>query len=388
MTPQRLDAASHLPGELNHLTHIPRGPALIIAPWNFPLAILTGMTVAALVTGNTVLMKPAEQSPAIARALAETLWSAGVPRSVLHFLPASGETVAAPLVRDPRIALIAFTGSKAVGLDILRAAATTAPDQSNLKRIILEMGGKNAIIVDSSADLDEAVAGVRHSAFSYAGQKCSACSRCIVLSDIYDLFLSRLVAATASLTLGHPADPATDIPPVIDAEAAAKIRRYIEIGQRDATQAYPPPNASASAPHSEFAIRTSDFPLIPPHIFTNVPLTSPLATDEIFGPVLAIFRAASFDEALALANASPYKLTGGIYSRTPSHLAKARTDFRVGNLYLNRPITGALVARQPFGGFGLSGLGSKAGGPHYLLHFLDPVATTENTLRHGFAPDE
>lgn len=364
-------------GEDNAIIHEPRGVAVVISPWNFPLAICAGMTTAALVTGNTVIVKPAEQTPIIAQQLCEALWEAGAPRDVLQFLPGQGERVGASLVRDPRVALIAFTGSSAVGLDILRASAASLADASTgmpLKHVVCEMGGKNAIIVDSSGDMDEAVLGVRASAFSYAGQKCSACSRVIVLDDIHDNFVSRLVESTRALIVGDALDPATDVAPVIDEEAAAKIYSYIAIGKQEATLAYP--ERESFAPSS----------MISPHVFTNVPPASRIATTEIFGPVLCILRAKTFDEALHLANSVRYKLTGGVFSRTPSHLQQARKEFLVGNLYLNRGITGALVGRQPFGGFGLSGLGTQAGGPDYLLHFVHPRAIAENTLRRGFVP--
>jgi RHH-type proline utilization regulon transcriptional repressor/proline dehydrogenase/delta 1-pyrroline-5-carboxylate dehydrogenase len=374
--PQRL---GRFVAELDEQWHIPRGPAAIISPWNFPLSICAGMTVAALVTGNPAIVKPAEQTPAIAKLLCEILWQAGVPRDVLHYLPGVGETVGRALVRDPRVALIAFTGSRDVGLEILRAAADTSPAQHALKQVICEMGGKNAIIVDTSADLDEAVAAVRDSAFGYAGQKCSACSRVIVLESASDAFVSRLIEATRTLVMGDPLDPATQMGPVIDQAAAEKIRRYIEIGKQEGTLALgvmdvPPPV------HGK--------PFIGPHIFTEIEPRHRLANEEIFGPVLSVMRARTFDEALHIANATDYKLTGGVFSRKPSHLERARREFRVGNLYLNRNITGARVARQPFGGFGMSGTGTKAGGRNYLLHFTLPRACCENTLRRGFAPQE
>ena len=328
-SPQRL---GHFTGEHNTLFHQPRGVAAVIAPWNFPLSICTGMTVAALVTGNCAIVKPAEQTPAIARRLCEVLWSAGLPRDVVQFLPGVGEVVGAALVRDPRIAIIAFTGSKDVGLQITATAAQTPPEQLWVKRVICEMGGKNAIIVDESADLDEAVLGVRQSAFGYAGQKCSAGSRVVVLESLHDAFLACLVESTRALVLGDPRDPATDIGPVIDSEAAAKIRRYIEIGSREATMSYP--DAAATAPAAKLEN------LIPPHIFVNVLPMHRIAREEIFGPVLAVPKAKDFSHALELANDSAYKLTGGVFSRTPSHLERARAEFRVGNLYLNRGITG------------------------------------------------
>lgn len=380
LTPRPL---TKLTGEDNQTWQEPRGVTAVINPWNFPLAICCGMTVAALVTGNTAIVKPAEQTPGIARRMCEILWEAGVPRDVLHFLPGVGETVGAALVRHPRVANIAFTGSKAVGLEIVRQAAVTPEGQRLVKRVICEMGGKNAIIVDSSADLDEAVLGVRSSAFGYAGQKCSACSRAVVLADHFESFLQRLIESTRTLSVGDPLDPGTDMGPVIDEEAAAKIRAYIEIGQSEARL--------VSAIDAAAAHAASGKPFIGPHIFAieNYDPARPprIATEEIFGPVLAVIRAADLDEALAIANQSDYKLTGGLFSRTPSTLARVRREFRVGNLYINRGITGALVGRQPFGGFGLSGVGAQAGGADYLRQFTDPRTWTENTIRRGLVPE-
>jgi RHH-type proline utilization regulon transcriptional repressor/proline dehydrogenase/delta 1-pyrroline-5-carboxylate dehydrogenase len=393
-------ALSHIPGEDNQVSHEPRGVAAVISPWNFPLAICCGMTVAALVTGNTAIVKPAEQTPGVAKRLCDILWQAGVPHDVLHVLPGQGEMVGAALVRHPRVATIAFTGSKAVGLDILRAAGNTPDSQGFIKRVICEMGGKNAIIVDASADIDEAVLGVRQSAFSYAGQKCSACSRAIVLEDNYDVFLSRLVESTRALAVGDPLLPGTDVGPLIDAEAAEKVRRFIEIGKQEAKLEFPcTPHGRDGRVTAERdtgvppVLATSDSAsLISPHIFSieHYDAAHPprIATEEIFGPVLTVIRVKDLDEALAIANASTYKLTGGCFTRTPSTLVRVRREFRVGNLYLNRGITGALVGRQPFGGFGLSGAGTKAGGAEYLRHFTDPRVCTENTMRRGFVPDE
>ncbi len=365
-----------VPGEENAYFYRPRGVAVVIAPWNFPLAILTGMTVAALVTGNTVVMKPAEQSPVVAAKLMEIFREVGLPDGVVNYLPGVGETVGPELVGSPDVDLIAFTGSRAVGLEINRRGAETDPRQKSVKRVIAEMGGKNAIIVDDDADLDEAVLGVVHSAFGYAGQKCSACSRAIVLEGVYEAFLERLIGATEALRVGPAEDPATQVPPVIDAEARQRIRQAIEEGKQ--------------AGRLVLACDTSELDdegfYVGPHIFADVDPQSPLAQVEIFGPVLAVIRAKDLDEAIAIANDTDYALTGGLYSRSPEHLKRARRDMEVGNLYLNRGITGALVERQPFGGFKLSGIGSKAGGPDYLLQFLIPVNVTENTLRRGFAP--
>jgi RHH-type proline utilization regulon transcriptional repressor/proline dehydrogenase/delta 1-pyrroline-5-carboxylate dehydrogenase len=367
-----------VPGEENSFSYRSRGVAVVIAPWNFPLAILTGMTVAAVVTGNTVVMKPAEQSPVIAAKLMQVFREIDLPEGVVNFLPGVGEEIGPTLVNHPDVALIAFTGSQAVGLAINQQAAVTNKRQDSVKRVIAEMGGKNAIIVDDDANLDEAVLGVIQSAFGFAGQKCSACSRVIVLDDAHDEFVSRLINATRSLRVGPAEHPGTFVGPVIDAEARERIQRYIEIGNQEATLALTYPVAG---------LESEGF-YIGPHIFTNVQPDARLAQEEVFGPVLAVLRAKSFDEALEIANGTRYALTGGVFSRSPGHLRQARQEFAVGNLYLNRSITGALVERHPFGGFKMSGIGSKAGGPDYLLQFLIPVNITENTLRRGFAPPE
>jgi len=364
-------------GERNDLFYQPRGVAVIISPWNFPLAICAGMTVAALVTGNTAIVKPAEQTPGIASLLTDILWQAGVPRDVLQFLPGPGQTAGAALVRDPRISVIAFTGSKAVGLDIIQAAGVTPDDQPHVKRVVCEMGGKNAIIIDSSADLDQAVVAVRQSAFGFAGQKCSACSRVICVDDVHDRFLDRFINATKALSVGDPEHPGTDVGPVIDADAYNKIQRYIEIGKQEGKLELAMQPTAADAQGK---------PLVGPHIFSQITPEHRLANEEVFGPVVAVMKAASFDDAMQIANATPYKLTAGLFSRTPSHIARARRELRVGNLYLNRGCTGALVGRQPFGGFGMSGIGSKAGGDQYLYQFVEPRCITENTMRRGFAP--
>jgi len=367
-------------GELDEVWYQPRGVAAVISPWNFPLAICAGMTLAALATGNTVVVKPSTQTPGIASTLCHILWEVGVPTDVLQFLPGPGSVVGSALVRDPRVALIAFTGSKEVGLDIFRAAGETSEGQGIVKKVVCEMGGKNAIIVDESADLDEAVAGVRQSAFGYSGQKCSACSRAVVLDSVHDTFLARLIESTRALVVGDPADPGTDVGPVIDQSAAAKIREYIELGKTEGRL-----ELALDVPAGlEEKIGK---PVIGPCILSGIRPEHRLAQEEIFGPVLSVIRVKTFDEALDVANGTSYKLTGGVFSRRPAHLEAARRGFRVGNLYLNRGITGALVGRQPFGGFGLSGTGTKAGGADYLLHFVEPRSCTENTLRHGFAPD-
>ena len=365
-------------GEHNALIHEGRGPCVVIAPWNFPLAILCGMSVAALVTGNPVIMKPAEQTTGIARLLFDTLREAGAPEDVLHFLPGRGETIGVQLVRDPRVAVIAFTGSKAVGLNIIESAGVTTEDQTQVKKVVCEMGGKNATIVDASADLDEAVLGVRASAFGFQGQKCSACSRCIVVEDTWDEFIERFVGATEALIIGDPRSPSTDIGPVIDEDAAAMINKRIEVAKEENKLVL-----GMELPGEGLMPGRS---YVAPHVFVTDDPKSKIMQEEIFGPVLGIIRARDFEHALEIANDGRYRLTGGVYSRKPAHLSQARQNFRVGNLYLNRNITGAIVGRQPFGGAGMSGVGSKAGGRDYLLQFVEPRVVTENTMRRGFAP--
>ncbi len=395
-------------GELDEQWYQPRGVAVVISPWNFPLAICCGMTVAALVTGNTVICKPAEQTPGIAKLMCDILHEAMRgsplgsvnPGDVLQFCPAPGETTGAALVRDPRVALIAFTGSRDVGLDILSAAAPDSPFAArsrditvttceHVKRVICEMGGKNALIVDTSADLDEAVLAIRHSAFGFQGQKCSACSRLIVVDPEGEdgpairNVIRRLVEATRALVIGDPINPGTDVGPVIDAEAATRIRGFIDKARSEGCRL----ELSMPVPQSDPFVASSLDRFVAPTIFSGVKPHHTIAREEIFGPVLAIMHAPDFDAALAMANASAYKLTGGVFTRRPSHIEKAKREFRVGNLYINRGITGALVARQPFGGFGMSGVGSKAGGRDYLLQFVEPRASCENTMRRGFAPE-
>jgi RHH-type transcriptional regulator, proline utilization regulon repressor / proline dehydrogenase / delta 1-pyrroline-5-carboxylate dehydrogenase len=363
-------------GETNRLVWRGLGVGCVIAPWNFPLAILTGMTSAGLVTGNGVMMKPAEQSPLIAYRLLTLFRKAGVPKEILTLLPGTGEGVGDTLVRHPEIQFIAFTGSKEVGLGIRAIAAQPPEGTHTLKRIITEMGGKNAIIVDSDADLDEAILGVVRSTFGFQGQKCSACSRVIVLDDVYDLFLSRLTEATKSLYIGKPEKPSTFIGPLIDDAALEKARHYIRLGTERHKTAYQYPQESL--PHEGY--------FVGPTIFREVPPDSPLAQDEIFAPILSVMCAKNFKEAIHIANQTVFALTGGIYSRSPKHIEEAKQSFEVGNLYINRTITGAIVGRQPFGGFKLSGGGTKAGGPGYLEEFLLKQTISENTLRHGFTP--
>jgi RHH-type transcriptional regulator, proline utilization regulon repressor / proline dehydrogenase / delta 1-pyrroline-5-carboxylate dehydrogenase len=361
-------------GEENLYLREPRGVTAVIAPWNFPLAIITGMSAGALATGNSAILKPAEQSPLIAARLVEILQEAGVPPAAVQYLPGPGSEVGRALVEHPDVATIAFTGSKEVGLGIIASAAQVRPGQKDVKRVIVEMGGKNAIIIDEDADLDQAVAGAVASAFGYAGQKCSACSRLIVIGSAYPEVESRLSAAIESLVVGPPDDPATIVPPVISEEARARIESYIEEGKRTARLL-----AQARVPDREGYY-------IPPTAFADIDATSPLARDEIFGPVLAVFHVKDMEAALDLALDSEFALTGGLFSRNPRNIELARRSFRVGNLYINRKITGATVGRHAFGGLRFSGVGDKAGGPDYLLQFLSPRTVSENTTRRGFAP--
>jgi RHH-type proline utilization regulon transcriptional repressor/proline dehydrogenase/delta 1-pyrroline-5-carboxylate dehydrogenase len=367
---------AQVPGENSVQEYLPRGVGLVIAPWNFPLAILCGMTVAALVTGNTVVMKPAEQSSVVAARFADLARRAGLPPGVLNLLAGRGEDVGEYLVNHPKIDFIAFTGSREVGLKIWEAGGRTPPGQAQLKRVVCEMGGKNALIIDSDADLDEAVVGAVYSAFGYQGQKCSALSRLIVLADVYDRFLGRLVEATSCLKIGSPEEPATVIGPVIDEEAYKRIKSYIEIGKHEARLAFqgtPPPGNGY---------------FIPATIFAEVPPGARIAREEIFGPVLSVLKAKDLDEAIRWANDTEFALTGGLYSRSPANIERVKRELQVGNLYINRTITGAIVARHPFGGFKMSGGGTKAGGRDYLLNFVFPRVVTENVLRRGFAPAE
>jgi RHH-type transcriptional regulator, proline utilization regulon repressor / proline dehydrogenase / delta 1-pyrroline-5-carboxylate dehydrogenase len=372
--PQKVGSA---PGEVSMYSYQGRGVNVVIAPWNFPLAILTGMVGASLVTGNTVVMKPAEQTSITATFLMKAFIEAGLPKNVLQMVLGKGEVVGEYLVVHPQTSMICFTGSKDVGLRILQKASIPQLGQKHIKRVITELGGKNAIIVDSDADLDEAVVGVLYSSFGFQGQKCSACSRVIVLADTYDRFLDRLVESARSMAIGISEDPHTFIGPVIDKAAQERILKYIEIGKGE---------GSKLAFQGDVQ-ETNGF-FVPPTIFTEVDPRSRLAQEEIFGPVLAVIKAKTLDEALHIANDTDFALTGAFYSRSPANLEIVKKNFNVGNLYINRGSTGALVNRHPFGGFKLSGGGSKTGGPDYLLEFMDPKVTTENTMRRGFAPEE
>lgn len=363
-----------VPGEVNRYHYQPRGVGLVIAPWNFPLAISMGMTAAALAAGNAVLYKPSSLSVVNGWQMFAILREAGLPQGVLNYIPGRGEGIGDYLVSHREIDFIAFTGSREVGLHIVELCGRTVPGQRSVKHAIIEMGGKNAIIIDNDADMDQAVAGVVHSAFSYQGQKCSACSRVIVLEECYQRFLERLVEAVKSIAIGPPESSDFFMGPVIDVSARDRIREYIEVGAGEG-------NVVAGGSTLEQGW------YIPPTIITGLPANSRLLKEEIFGPVLAVVKVRDMDEALRLANETDYALTGGVYSRNPATIDRVCSEFQVGNLYINRPITGAIVGRQPFGGYRMSGLGSKAGGPDYLLQFMLPRVITENTMRRGFTPE-
>lgn len=367
----------NIPGEWNSYFYESRGPAVIIAPWNFPLAILTGMAVAALVAGNPVILKPAEQSSRIAYELYKLLIAAGCPVDVVQFLPGDGEVIGPKLVSDPRTAIIAFTGSRPVGLAIIKSAADVHPGQREIKRVIAELGGKNAIIVDEDADLDEAVLGVLHSAIGFSGQKCSACSRVLVIGTAYEPFCERLAEAIKTVKIGPAIDPATTMPPVVDAESQARVLRFAAMAKASGQLLGEQPVPEGLAGN-----------YVPVTVAKDCDPNGPLCQDEVFGPVLAVMHVATLDEALDIADNTIYALTGGLYSRSPNNIERVRKEMRVGNLYINRKITGAVVDRQPFGGARLSGVGSKAGGPDYLLQFLVPRTITESVMRRGFAPTE
>jgi RHH-type proline utilization regulon transcriptional repressor/proline dehydrogenase/delta 1-pyrroline-5-carboxylate dehydrogenase len=367
-----------VPGETNYSEHIPRGVVVVIPPWNFPLAIPAGMTVAALAAGNAVILKPAGQAPIMSWHLVRALHEAGVPVGAVHYLTGHGAEVGRALVNHPDVDVIAFTGSRDVGLLINRQAADVKPGQNHVKRVIAEMGGKNAIVIDDDADLDEAVVGVLRSAFGYAGQKCSACSRVVVLEGIYDAFVARLADAARAVKVGPADDSETQVGPLIDAEARRRVLDYQRIAAAEGRVVY----------HAELGTIASEGYFVGPLIVADVAPTARVAQEEIFGPVLAIIKARDLDDALQIANGTQYALTGGFYSRSPANIERVKRNLRIGNLYINRGITGALVDRQPFGGFKLSGIGTKAGGPDYLLEFLLSRSITENTMRRGFAPED
>ncbi|HEU0208281.1 MAG TPA: L-glutamate gamma-semialdehyde dehydrogenase [Candidatus Udaeobacter sp.] len=363
-------------GEESYHHYWPRGVAFVIAPWNFPIAILCGMASAGVVTGNAVIMKPSEQAIICGAMLMQVFEEAGVPPGVLNLLSGHGSVVGAHLVDHKDVDLIAFTGSREVGLKIWESAGITRSGQRELKRVICEMGGKNAMIVDADADVDETIMYSIYSAFGFQGQKCSALSRLILLEENYDRVMERLIPAAASLRVGNPEQPGIMVGPVIDEAAYRRILEYIEIGKKEATLAY---QAKEVSPHGYF---------IPPTIFTDVKPHMRIAREEIFGPVLSVLKVRDLDEALEVANGTDYALTGGFFSRSPDNIDRVKARLEAGNVYINRSCTGAIVERHPFGGFKMSGSGTKAGGEDYLLHFLVPRVVTENTSRHGFAPEQ
>lgn len=347
-----------LPGERNEMRYLPLGVGLVIPPWNFPLAIMAGMTVAALVVGNTVVVKPSSDTPTIGAVFAEVLEEAGFPPESFTMLPAGGGEVGDLLVDHPRTRFISFTGSREVGLRINERAAKTSPGQIWIKRVIAEMGGKDAIIVDDEADLESAATGVCASAFGYQGQKCSACSRAIVVDSVHDAFMEELLPKVKAIQVGPADDPSNYMGPVINERSRKTILEYIEIGKRDGKLVC----GGAKAPGDGFFVE--------PTVIDEIGPESRLFQEEVFGPVLAVTRARDFEHALDLANNSEYGLTGALYSANPAKIRAASDRFHVGNLYINRKCTGAMVGAHPFGGFNMSGTDSKAGGPDYLFWFV------------------
>ena len=370
--PRRMGRA---PGENNQLFYQAKGIAAVISPWNFPLAISTGMVGANIVCGNPVIFKPSNLATLVGWGLVEIFREAGLPDGVFNFCPGSSRDMGDYLVEHPKVAVISFTGSEAVGLRIQEKAAQALPGKLHCKRVVAEMGGKNAIIIDDDADLDEAVLHVIYSAFGFQGQKCSACSRVIVVEPIYERFITRLTQAANSIKIGPSEDPENYMGPVVDGSAQKQHLEMIKVAEEEGTLL-----VKREVPDKGF--------YTPLTIVTDITPEHRVAQEEIFGPVLAIMKAKDFDQAIEWANSTRFALTGGVFSRSPKHLDKARREFRVGNLYLNRNNTGALVERQPFGGFNMSGVGSKTGGPDYLIQFLDPRCVTENTMRRGFTPIE
>jgi 1-pyrroline-5-carboxylate dehydrogenase len=365
----RLAAATtpiQFPGERNRLLYIPLGVGAVIPPWNFPFAIMAGMTAASIVTGNTVILKPSSDSPTIAAKFLEVLEEAGMPPGVVNFCPGSGATFGNAIVEHPKTRFIAFTGSKAVGLDIHERAARPKPGQIWIKRTILEMGGKDSILVCADADVDAAVDGVVASAFGFSGQKCSACSRAIIEAPIYDVFVERVREKVAQLTVG---DPVTNLNlgPVVNKAALDSMLGYIETGKQEGRLI-----AGGHAPET-----AEGGYFLEPTVFADIAPDAVISQEEIFGPVLAIIKVNSFEEGLAVANNTEYGLTGAIYSSDRAQLDHAANEFHVGNLYLNRKCTGAMVGAHPFGGFNMSGTDSKAGGPDYLYLFTQAKSVAQ-----------
>jgi 1-pyrroline-5-carboxylate dehydrogenase len=354
-----------VPGEKNSMTYIPLGVGVVIPPWNFPLAIMAGMTSAALVVGNTVVLKPASQSPSIAGMFVELLYEVGLPKAVLNFVTGPGSSIGSALVAHPRTRFISFTGSREVGLWINERAAKPQPGQIWIKRVIAEMGGKDSILVDRTSNLDQAVDAVLVSAFGYQGQKCSACSRAIVHTDVYDQFVGKLLPKVTAIKQGHQRDRTNFMGPVVDGAAKRKTLEYIEVGKREGKL------LAGGGTSSETGY------YVQPTVFGDVAPTARLAQEEVFGPVLALIRVKDFETGLAVANNTEYGLTGSVFTTDEKHKELCRQRFHVGNFYINRKCTGALVGGHPFGGFNMSGTDSKAGGPDYLLQFLQAKTISE-----------
>jgi 1-pyrroline-5-carboxylate dehydrogenase len=360
--PQKL---TPMRGEKNYLKYIPLGVGVVIPPWNFAAAIMGGMTLAAVVTGNTAIVKPSSDSPTIAAIFIDILYEAGVPRDVISFFTGPGSTAGEALVTHPKTRFIAFTGSKEAGLRISEQSSRKQPGQMWIKRTVLEMGGKDAIVVDDEADLDSAVEGVAMSAFGYQGQKCSACSRAIVSEKLYDRFLERLVERVKKIHVGNVEDPANFMGPVINKAAMQTILDYIETGKKE--------GRLVAGGHRA----TGDGYFIEPTVIADISPKARIFQEEIFGPVLAVTKAKDFDEALHMANDTEFGLTGAVYSQNPKKIERAAEEFHVGNLYMNRKCTGAMVGAHPFGGFNMSGTDSKSGGQDYLLLFLQAKTISE-----------
>ncbi len=362
----KVDAPVQLPGERDHLFYIPLGVGAVIPPWNFPAAIMAGMTLASIVSGNTVILKPSSDSPTIGAKFVELLEEAGMPDGVVNFCPGAGASFGNLVVAHPKTRFIAFTGSREVGLDINKSAATQAPGQIWIKRAILEMGGKDAIIVDSEADLDSAVEGVAQAAFGFQGQKCSACSRAIVDERIYDKFLDRLKARVEKINVGDPAENA-NMGAVINEGSMKSILDYIEIGKKD----------GRLITGGSRATNAGEGYFLQPTVIADIPPKSRLEQEEVFGPVLAVIKAKNYDHALEIANDTEFGLTGAVYSKSRDKIERAIREFHVGNLYINRKCTGAIVGAHPFGGFNMSGTDSKSGGPDYLYLFTQAKSVGE-----------
>lgn len=354
-----------LAGEENRMIYIPLGVGVVIPPWNFPLAITIGMASAALLAGNTVVLKPASQSPGIAVRLVQLMYEVGLPREVLNLVTGPGAIAGAALVEHPKTRFICFTGSREVGLEIFEKSAKTQPGQIWMKRLVAEMGGKDGILVDSECNLDAAVDAVVASAFGYQGQKCSACSRAMIHQDVYDEFVSKFIPKVEAIPQGHPSDQEVFLGPVIDAGAKKKILSYIEIGKQEGDLLA---GGGVGEGNGHYVEAT---------VFGNIAPDARLAQEEVFGPVLALIKVKDFDHGLEVANNTEYGLTGSVYTDNPEHKEAAIREFHVGNCYINRKCTGALVGVHPFGGFNMSGTDSKAGGPDYLLQFLQAKTISE-----------